>query len=76
MYLLFAVIRRTLLANFRLPPTKNKIVENPMRTIRFLFVLLAVVFSVSRAQGQQTISCSSDDGKKHYCNAETRAGCS
>jgi Protein of unknown function (DUF3011) len=23
---------------------------------------------------QQTIGCSSDDGKKHHCNAETRAG--
>jgi len=38
---------------------------------RFLF-LLALLFAVSlRAQ---TVTCSSDDGDKHYCEADTRYG--
>jgi hypothetical protein len=45
-----------------------------MRTCRLLFVLSVLVFSVGRAQAQQTLTCSSEDGKRHYCNAETRAG--
>jgi Protein of unknown function (DUF3011) len=45
-----------------------------MRTTRFLLVLLAMLCPVGRAFAQQTISCNSDDGKKHYCQAETRAG--
>ena len=45
-----------------------------MRTCRLFFVLVVVLISVGRAQAQQTVTCSSDDGKRHYCNAETRAG--
>jgi hypothetical protein len=45
-----------------------------MPTCRFLFAMLAVLCSAGRACAQQTISCNSDDGKKHYCQAETRAG--
>jgi hypothetical protein len=45
-----------------------------MRALRFLIVLLAVICPLGRADAQQTLSCSSTDGKKHYCQAETRAG--
>jgi hypothetical protein len=45
-----------------------------MRTCRFVFVLFVVLCAVGRASAQQTLSCNSDDGKKHYCQAETRAG--
>jgi hypothetical protein len=71
----FAVIRCTVFP--KLPPTarlRTQMQETPLRTCRWLFVLLAVVCSVGRAQAQQTISCSSDDMNRHYCNAETRAG--
>jgi hypothetical protein len=42
-----------------------------MRICRFLFFVLAVLCFTARASAQQTISCNSDDGKRHYCQAET-----
>jgi hypothetical protein len=45
-----------------------------MRNCRFLFVLLAGLCAARLAYAQQTISCNSYDGKKHYCPADTHAG--
>src|SRR5882757_2017960 len=57
--------------------------ENRMRICQCIFVLVAAVSSFSRGalarqapqerQGQ-SIPCSSDDGEKHYCTADTRQG--
>ena len=45
-----------------------------MRTSRLIFVLVVVLFSVGRAQAQQAITCSSDDGGRHHCPADTHNG--
>jgi hypothetical protein len=45
-----------------------------MRSCRILFLFLMVCYPLGRAYAQQTIPCNSDDGKKHYCQAETHAG--
>jgi hypothetical protein len=57
--------------------------ENRMRICRFIFVLVVALSPVGRGalatqapqerQGQ-IIPCSSDDGEKHYCTADTRHG--
>jgi len=45
-----------------------------MRVCRFMFVVLMALLAVNRAQAQQTLTCSSEDGKRHYCNANTGNG--
>jgi len=57
--------------------------ENRMRICRCIFVLVAALSLFGRGalarqapqerQGQ-IIPCSSDDGEKHYCTADTRHG--
>ncbi len=41
---------------------------------RVALVLAVALLGARGAWAQQTISCSSDDGKRHYCNAGTRTG--
>jgi Protein of unknown function (DUF3011) len=42
-----------------------------------VFGLVAVITMAPRpAQAQHSISCSSDDGKRHYCEVDTRGGVS
>src|SRR6267143_976377 len=57
--------------------------ENRMRICRYIFVLVAVLSPFGRGtlagqapQGRQgqIIPCSSNDGEKHYCTADTRHG--
>ena len=40
---------------------------------RFVF-LLVLLFPFTVPLSAQTVSCSSDDGEKHYCEADTRYG--
>jgi len=48
-----------------------------MRKPWLCLVLVGVLFPFSAAvRAQQQVSCSSDDGKKHYCDADTRQGVS
>src|SRR6266550_2084136 len=61
----------------------NQSQENRMRICRCIFVLVAALSPFGRGalarqapqerQGQ-IIPCSSDDGEKHYCTADTRYG--
>src|SRR5437588_1258393 len=57
--------------------------ENRMRICRYIFVLLAALATFGRGalarqapqeRQAQIIPCSSDDGEKHYCTADTRYG--
>ena len=54
-----------------------------MRLCQFILAFLAALFPIGRAawnpqpsqeHRSQTISCSSEDGEKHYCEADTRYG--
>ena len=54
-----------------------------MRLCQFTLAFLAALFPIGRAawnpqpsqeRRSQTISCSSEDGEKHYCEADTRYG--
>jgi Protein of unknown function (DUF3011) len=45
-----------------------------MRVFRLGFVLFVVLFLLVRTGQAQTISCSSEDGEKKYCEADTRHG--
>jgi hypothetical protein len=38
--------------------------------------VIAVAAMTAPAEAQRSISCSSDNGKRHYCNVETRGGVS
>jgi hypothetical protein len=46
---------------------------NARVTVQFVLVALALVVFSSRSSAE-TVSCSSDDGHRHYCNADTRGG--
>lgn len=45
-----------------------------MRIRRWLSTVAALLFPVVNAAIGQTLLCSSDDGEKHYCTADTRYG--
>jgi hypothetical protein len=44
-----------------------------MRIGRFIFVFLMLLSPLVRVQAQ-TVNCSSDDGKRNFCQADTRGG--
>jgi Protein of unknown function (DUF3011) len=45
-----------------------------MRGFLRLLIVVALLFPVAGAALAQTVTCSSDDGEKHYCAADTRYG--
>jgi hypothetical protein len=53
-------------------PAQTSFSEPPVRH-RFVF-LLVLLFPFTVPLSAQTVSCSSDDGEKHYCEADTRYG--
>ena len=48
--------------------------EDAMRIFARLFVVGALLYPFAGAMRAQTIGCSSDDGHRHYCKADTRNG--
>ncbi|MDQ6708408.1 MAG: DUF3011 domain-containing protein [Acidobacteriota bacterium] len=45
-----------------------------MLRINFLLVCAGMLGGTALSQAQTTVTCNSDDGKRHYCNADTRGG--
>ncbi|MGI8989060.1 MAG: DUF3011 domain-containing protein, partial [Bryobacteraceae bacterium] len=45
-----------------------------MSRINFLLVCAGMLGGAAFSQAQTTVTCNSDDGKRHYCNADTRGG--
>ncbi|MDQ6665832.1 MAG: DUF3011 domain-containing protein [Acidobacteriota bacterium] len=45
-----------------------------MSRINFLLVCAGMLGCTAISQAQTTLTCNSDDGKRHYCNADTRGG--
>ena len=45
-----------------------------MQVLKRILIAVAFLLPLAMPAKSQTVTCSSDDGKRHYCNADTRGG--
>ena len=45
-----------------------------LKNLGYFGLVVVAILSLGRQSSAQTMSCSSDDGNRHYCPAETRGG--
>ena len=45
-----------------------------LKNLGYFGLVVVAILSLGRQSSAQTMSCSSDDGNRHYCPAETRSG--